>query len=154
MLELRGRSGAAYGYSRPAGDRSQPISFDIRSAWRDRADLHETVLPLAWLLVGLLASFLYMHGAAVTALLTADVPVPLFPPQAVILSVLLLTPPRRWWLYLLTYYAIQVAQGEWYGLPHWYVLLSNVANVVEPLVGALLLRHFIPLPRCSSACTR
>ena len=36
--------------------------------------------------------------------------------------------------------------GLWLGLPPWFVLLGNVASVLEPLVGALLVRRFMPLP--------
>ena len=95
-------------------------------------------------MVGLLASYVYLQTALFSAVFFAyegsvpNLPVPFFPPQAIILSVLLLTPARRWWLYLLAYYAMQVAQGTWSGLPLWYTLLSNAANVVEPLVGAQL----------------
>ncbi len=32
------------------------------------------------------------------------------------------------------------------GLPGWYALVSNVANVLEPLAAALLLRQFVSLP--------
>ena len=108
------------------------------------------MLPLLWLAAGLLASYLYMDTTLFSSLLLVNrdsvpvLPVPLFPPQAIILSVLLLTPTRRWWVYLLAYYALQVAQGEWNGLPRWYALLSNVANVVEPLIGAALFRRLIP----------
>jgi signal transduction histidine kinase/integral membrane sensor domain MASE1 len=127
-----------------------PVPAKIRSAWRAPPDLRDAALPLLWLAAGLLASYLYMDAALFSAVLFTDrvpiptLPVPLFPPQAIILSVLLLTPLRRWWLYLVAYYAMQVAQGEWSGLPRGYALLSNVANVVEPLVGALLFRRLVP----------
>jgi PAS domain S-box-containing protein len=113
-------------------------------------DLRCTVLPLLWLVLGLLASYVYMQTALFSTVFFAyegpvpALPVPFFPPQAIILSVLLLTPPRRWWVYLLAYYAMQVAQGTWSGLPLWYTLLSNGANVVEPLVGASLFRRLNP----------
>src|SRR5205085_12345925 len=31
-------------------------------------------------------------------------------------------------------------------LPAWYLFASNLANVIEPLIGAILLRRFIALP--------
>ena len=80
--------------------------------------------------------------------------VPVFPQQAVTLSVLLLTPPRRWWLYVLAAYIILVLTGLWLGLPPWFVFLGNVASVLEPLVGALLVRRFMPLPPALPACAR
>ncbi|HEY7059934.1 MAG TPA: ATP-binding protein [Chloroflexota bacterium] len=126
------------------------VPASLRSAWRVPADLRAATRPLLWLVVGLLASYVYMDLALFSAALFEDrlpvptLPVPLFPPQAIILAVLLLTPTRRWWVYLLVYYVMQVAQGEWDGLPRWYTLLSNGANVVEPLVGATLFRRLVP----------
>src|SRR5215831_10981930 len=106
----------------------------------------QDVRPIVWLIIGLLVSYLYT--GFVTGLFAIRLPQPLFVPQAVILSVLLLTPARRWWLYLLVYYAMQVAQGVFQSsleLP--YILTSNIANVLEPLVGALLVRRFVARPR-------
>lgn len=125
-------------------------SSDSRRVKRAPADLRGTALPILWLVVGLLASYVYMDWALFSAVLFADrilvptLPVPLFPPQAIILAVLLLTPPRRWWVYLLVYYVMQVMQGTWDGLPLGYTLLSNGANIIEPLVGAALFRRRCP----------
>ncbi len=106
----------------------------------------QDVRPILWLVVGLLVSYLYT--GFVTGLFAITLPHPLFPPQAVILSVLLLTPARRWWQYLLIYYVMQIIQGVWQGnLELSYVLASNVANVIEPLVGAWLVCHFVARPR-------
>ena len=117
-----------------------------------RTRTHRTwrvIQPVIWLTLGLLASFVYLYGpafAATDVTATPRLPVPLFPSQAVILSVLLLT-PRRWWpLYLLVYYALQVIQGAIADLPLWYALVSNLANVLEPLLGALLLSRLSTLP--------
>ncbi|HEY2593359.1 MAG TPA: hypothetical protein VGK33_05630 [Chloroflexota bacterium] len=73
----------------------------------------QDVRPIFWLVVGLLVSYLYTR--IVTGLFAIELPLPLFVPQAVILSVLLLTPARGWWLYLLIYYVMQVFQGMWQG---------------------------------------
>ena len=87
-------------------------------------------------------------------------PLPFFPPQAIILSVLLLTPPRRWWLYLLVYYAIQVTQGTWYGMPLWYTLLTNAGNAVtfdgrqRPICSRGTARRSPPHSPDSPACAR
>jgi signal transduction histidine kinase/integral membrane sensor domain MASE1 len=101
----------------------------------------QDVRPILGLILGLLVSYLYT--GLVTNVFAVTLPHPLFLPQAVILSVLLLTPTRRWWLYLLVYYAMQVAQGVYEGLELPYVLASNLANIAEPLVGALLVHHFV-----------
>ena len=62
----------------------------------------QDVRPIVWLIIGLLVS--YAYTGFVTGLFAITLPHPLFPPQAVILSVLLLTPVRCWWVYLLVYY--------------------------------------------------
>jgi signal transduction histidine kinase len=132
----------------PAADIPWPgVAATHRQAWRLPDDLRDALLPVFWLLVGLLASFVYTYTASFPPpFSTISLPHPLFPQQAVILTILLLTPLRRWWLYLLVYYVLQVVLGARGNLPLWYLLLSNVANVVEPLVGALLCRRFLSLP--------
>jgi signal transduction histidine kinase/DNA-binding response OmpR family regulator/integral membrane sensor domain MASE1 len=105
--------------------------------------------PLVWLTVGVLASYVYIFGPAffVPALPgIPPLPVPLFPPQAIMLAVLLLTPRSRWWLYLLVYYALQIVLGSYTGLPVWYAAQTNVANVLEPLIGAYLITRLLKLP--------
>ena len=110
----------------------------------------DNLWPLVWLVVGLLTSYIYIDAALLsTALFGQRDPlptlvIPLFPPQAVVLSVLLLTPPRCWWLYLLAYCAIYVTRTELLGVPHSIIFLTTVADVVEPLVGALLFFRLIP----------
>jgi signal transduction histidine kinase len=103
------------------------------------------IRPIIWLIAGLLVS--YAYTGFVTGLFAISLPHPLFLPQAVILSVLLLTPAGIWWLYLLIYYVLQLAQGVQAGLDLTYVAASNVANVIEPLVGAWLVRRFVARPR-------
>jgi signal transduction histidine kinase/integral membrane sensor domain MASE1 len=104
-------------------------------------------LPLFWLTLGLLASSVYLYGASLVRVEGHYAPpAPLFPPQAVILSVLLLTASRRWWLLLVVAYALRVTSGLVGGIDARFTLVSNVAGVVEPLVGALLLRRVVKLP--------
>src|SRR3954454_2336418 len=104
------------------------------------------VRPLVWFTLGWLASCAYtfwplLYGPS-TTVRVPTLPLPLFPSQAVILAALLLTPRRQWWLYLTIYFVLQLVQGAVTGLPGWFAVLSNVANVIEPLLGALLLTHF------------
>src|SRR5260370_12173029 len=118
---------------------ARPAPLRIRFAWPTPADLRGSVLPLLWMASGLLASYIYMDTALFSAVLLANegpvpkLPLPFFPPQALILPVLLLTPPRRSWLYLLAYYAIQVTQGTWYAMPLSYAPLPNAAHCGHPL---------------------
>jgi signal transduction histidine kinase len=109
--------------------------------------LRETGQPLVWLTLGLLASTIYLYGASLVRVEGGYTPpVPLFPPQAVVLAVLLLTPARRWWVMLVVYYVLRVATGLANGIDPRFSLVSNVAGVVEPLIGALLLGRFTRLP--------
>jgi signal transduction histidine kinase len=125
---------------------SQPILLSGLAVTGLPATLRDCAPALFWLVLGLGASYLYLLASALPSPYTFNLPVPLFPPQAIILAVLLLTPKRHWGVYLLAYYALQVTQGAWRGLPLSYALLSNGANVAEPLVGALLVRRFLPMP--------
>src|SRR4051812_15429528 len=121
-----------------------------RSTWSPTPDLTESLWPLFWLVGGVLTSYILTDAALLSTALFGErdpVPklvVPLFLPQAVILPVLLLTPPRRWWVYLLAYCAIHAARSELVGLPRGLASLAIVADVVEPLVGALLFRRLVP----------
>jgi signal transduction histidine kinase len=96
-----------------------------------------------WLLLGLVLSDVYLF----TALAAAHgyvVPIPLFLPAAVILATLVLIPPHRWALPLVTYYGYLIMHGILRGNPPGYMLTANVADVIAPVVGVLLLRRFIP----------
>jgi len=125
----------------------QPHLSTSRAAWRISADLAGIGLPTFWLLVGLFVSLAYGHVGFVFPAIFGPLPYPFFPVQGVILAVLLMTPVRHWGWFLTLYYVIQVLDGLWFlPMPTWYILLSNVANVLEPLVGALLLRRWMPLP--------
>jgi PAS domain S-box-containing protein len=131
----------------PVRGTARLVPLTIRFAWPAPAELRSAVRPALWLAVGLLASSLYLFGAAlVPAQFSRSLPAPLYPPAAIILAVLLLTPPRHWWLLLLESYVILVAMFQWLGYPLWFNVIAIVPSMVEPLLGALLVRHFIPLP--------
>src|SRR5262249_15432962 len=101
----------------------------------------EDVLSIAWLIIGLLISYIYT--GIFTRLFAVSLPHPLSVPQAIILSVLLLTPTGTWWVYLLIYYVMQIVQGVTSDLSLPYVLSSNLANLIEPLIGASLVRLLV-----------
>jgi signal transduction histidine kinase/integral membrane sensor domain MASE1 len=105
------------------------------------------VRPLLWLVAGQLASTLYVYGTRLVRAPSPQAPpVPLYPPTAILLAVLLLTPSRRWWLYVAVTFGMKVASNLWGGYPLWFALLGQVPGVVEPLVGALLVRRFVAAP--------
>jgi signal transduction histidine kinase/integral membrane sensor domain MASE1 len=112
------------------------------AVWLPIAEIARNPAPLIWLIVGVLVSLGY--NAVLWPLFTFTLPLPLFPPQAVVLSVLLLTPTRHWWLYLVVYYLLLVAQGLWVNPLVMYTLSSDVGDVIEPLIGAALVRRFVP----------
>ena len=108
----------------------------------------EDARVIAFMAIGLLLSFAYMYCGAFSLFSRAQLPRPLFTSLAVILSVLLLTPPRRWWLYLSVYYVLQVGLAAWFttiSLP--LLAASNIANLFEPLIDAALFRRFVPQER-------
>src|SRR5688572_28153417 len=68
----------------------------------------------------------------------------LFLPAGVTLSALLLTPGRQWPWILATVAVIEIAVDISQGIAPGYACGFALANTAEPLVGALLLRHFVP----------
>jgi signal transduction histidine kinase len=105
--------------------------------------------PMLWLALGFIAAQAYLYSAALLGRgpATRPLPVPLFIPQAVALSVLLLAPRRYWWLLLGEYGLLLTGQTlSVRGLLAWQSHLSNVGDLLEALIGALLLRRLIALP--------
>jgi signal transduction histidine kinase/integral membrane sensor domain MASE1 len=120
-----------------------PDGFKLRLA----TELSDILRPALWLLVGLLASAAYLFGAQlVPSPVSLNLPEPLYPPQAIVLAVLLLTPPRTWWFFLLEAYLFQVVVFLWMGYSPAPTLAGHLANVVEALLGAILVRRFIAIP--------
>ena len=130
---------------RAADVAAPPGAAPFRPVVRVPAGFRDAALPLLWLILGLVVSTAYLVGAD---LVGVPIPIiaPVFPPTAVVLAVLLLTPTRRWWLYLLTAFAFRVATELWLGRPLWFALLLNAADVVMLLVGAYLVRRLVPPP--------
>jgi PAS domain S-box-containing protein len=73
-------------------------------------------------------------------------PAPLFPPEAVLITALLLTPPRRWWIYLVAAFLIQVPILAYLHVPLWWNLLGYTPDAIEPLVAVGLMRWLIAVP--------
>ena len=122
---------------------SPPDGFKLRHT----TELSGIIWPTWWLLVGLLASTFYLFGARLVPIpVSLNLPEPLYPPAAIVLAVLLLTPPRTWWVFLLAAYAFQVAVFLWMGYSPAATLTGHLANMVEALVGAILVRRFIQAP--------
>ena len=66
----------------------------------------------------------------------------LFPPYAFLAASLLLSPPRRWWIYLLASTAGNFWPHHAGGAPIGFILLAEVANYTRALVAAYGIRRF------------
>src|SRR5690348_15426016 len=101
----------------------------VRSTFaRVRGDCAAAARPLGWLAIGVLASTVYLYAAMLVRVEGRfTLPAPLFPPQAVILAVLLLTSPRQWWLLLGAYYVMRVGSGLFSGIDATFTLVANIA---------------------------
>ncbi|GIJ46100.1 hypothetical protein Val02_29860 [Virgisporangium aliadipatigenens] len=119
---------------------SEPANGGLRS---DSPSGSERPRPL-WLILALVV-VTYGTGASLAFLgFGAQSIVVLFLPAGVTLSALLLSPRRRWPWILLAAAATEVAVDLSHGLSPRWVWGFALANTAEPLVGALLLRRYVP----------
>src|SRR5688500_8435976 len=70
----------------------------------------------------------------------------LWPPNAILLSALLLTPTRTWWVFLLAALPAHLAGELQSGVPTLMVLGWFVSNCSEALIGGLAIRAFVKQP--------
>src|ERR1043166_1240400 len=74
----------------------------------------------------------------------------LWPPNAILLAALLLTPTHVWWLVLVAAFPAHLA-GEWFqGIPLSMVLCWFISNCTEALIGACIICSVYPSPRLDS----
>src|SRR5262245_53778701 len=107
--------------------------------------LAELARPAA---IGLLISAAYFVAAEIGIALTMQ-PTPvstLWPPNAVVMAVLLLTPPRLWWAVLLAALPAHLAVELQAGIPLPMVMSWFVSNSIDALIGAGLIRRLSPGP--------
>ena len=67
----------------------------------------------------------------------------LWPPNAVLLACLLLTPTKKWWLVLLGVFPVHMAVQLQSGVPTLMILLWFLSNTSEALIGAYCIRRLI-----------
>jgi PAS domain S-box-containing protein len=105
-------------------------------------------MPLRPAALALFASVAYYLGAKLGLALTLypDPVSTLWPPNAIVLATLLLTPPNRWWLILLAVFPAHVAGEIGAGIPTPMVLCWYVSNCSEALIGAFVLRRLTSRP--------
>src|SRR5215472_1760639 len=90
----------------------------------------------AFPLLGFTAAYLvaYMYGNGLPS------PAPLWPPDALLLSALLLAPPRRWRLYLLSILPIRMLPVLAPGVPPWLLIVNWLNDTLTILLAAVLVR--------------
>ncbi|HEU4523796.1 MAG TPA: PAS domain S-box protein [Gemmatimonadales bacterium] len=98
--------------------------------------------------MGLLIGAAYFLSAEIGIALTMR-PTPvstLWPPNAVVMAILLLVPPRLWWAVLLAALPAHIAVELRAGIPLPMVLSWFVSNSIDALIGAGLVRGLSPGP--------
>lgn len=71
----------------------------------------------------------------------------IWPPNAILLAALLLTPQKRWWIYLLAVLPAHILAQTLKEIPLQIVLINFAGNTGEALLGALAILHCTPEPR-------
>jgi two-component system, LuxR family, sensor kinase FixL len=123
---------------------SEAVSRPAEQTSRGRP-IAELVRPAA---IGLLIGAAYYVAAEVGVALTLR-PAPvstLWPPNAVMMAILLLAPPRLWWAVLLAALPAHLFVELKAGIPGPMVASWFVSNSVDSLIGAGLIRWFSPGP--------
>ena len=99
-------------------------------------------------LIGLLVGVIYYIGAMVGFALTLPTysVSTLWPPNAILLAVLLLEPRQRYWLVLLGAFPAHLAIQLQGGVPLPMILCWFISNASEALIGTFCLRRYITGP--------
>jgi PAS domain S-box-containing protein len=124
-----------------AAARAQLASLRTHASWWQ---VWRVVRPVVAFAVAYTAAWSYLFVAAFLG--AKPPPAPLFPPGAVLLCALVLAPTRRWWLYLVAAFVIQVPILAYLHLPLGWNLLGFTPDAIEPLIAVSLLRRFIRVP--------
>jgi PAS domain S-box-containing protein len=117
--------------------------------------IHKVTRPLppaiSTILIALLVSATYYFGMVVgySIRFSTSVIPPIFPPNAILLAVLLLNPNRRtWWILLLAIVPAHVVASLPIGMPYWRMIWQIVFNISLAIVIASGLRRFVDgIPR-------
>jgi PAS domain S-box-containing protein len=106
---------------------------------------------ISTILIALLVTATYYFGMIIglTLRFPTSVMSPIFPPSAILLTVLLLNPNRRmWWVFLLATVPAHVAASVPIGIPVWRMIWQIVLNISLTVLIAIGLRRFLDgLPR-------
>ena len=112
---------------------------------KTKLPMDEIVLP-TW--IGLLAGIAYYFGAMVGFALTLpnQSVSTLWPPNSIMLALLLLQPRQRYWIILLGAFPAHLAIQLQSGVPLPLILCWFISNCSEALIGAICLRRYIVGP--------
>jgi PAS domain S-box-containing protein len=96
----------------------------------------------------ILTALLYFLGAKVGFLLTVQPHAvsTVWPPNAILTGMLLLTPRRQWWLIFMAAFPAHLVVQMGHGVPLSMLLCWFVSNSTEAVIGALLIRRFVGSP--------
>src|SRR5204863_3433228 len=87
----------------------------------------------------------YYVGYAYAMSFTQQMAAPFWFPDAVLLCALLLTPPKRWWIYLVASLSIRLVVDA-PNIPGWFLAASCLNDSLKALLGALALSFFLRKP--------
>jgi signal transduction histidine kinase len=113
----------------------RPAARSASSVWA--AALGPLALAVTYYL-GCLLGFSLRFPPATTSIL--------WPPNAILTSALLLSPPRRWWLFLAAVFPVHVVVELHFGFPLPLILALFVTNCLEALIGAGLAHRLSSAP--------
>ena len=103
-----------------------------------RRETGRVALPILVFLTGYLAACIFGNRL--------PSPAPLWPPDAVLLAALLLTPERRWWIYLLVAVPIRLLPALTPAIPMWLLVINLLNDMLKALLAAVLVRRFTSRP--------
>src|SRR5215510_6576771 len=104
--------------------------------------------PVATIAVAFAVAAAYYVGANIGLILRFPPATPsvMWPPNAILTATLLLTPPRRWWIYLLVALPAHLVAELGTGLPTSLVLVLFTTNCSEALLAAAGVRWLSDAP--------
>jgi two-component system, LuxR family, sensor kinase FixL len=111
-----------------------PLGRDARPTLVPSSVLAPAAVAVAYLLGSLLGLSLPFPSTQVSVF---------WPPNAILLAALLISPRGRWWLYLLAVFPAHLAAQGLMGIPFDALLINFVGNAGEALVGALAIDYFL-----------
>ena len=103
-----------------------------------------SVLRLALAALGVAAAYYFSLQVAFAVRIPGSTYSPLYPPGAILLGIVLLTPPRRWWIWLLAAMFAHLAFYVPLGTPLWKQGIQIAHTMLLVLLSAAVLRRRSP----------